>query len=228
MSGVNLNQDLVTCLTFLSEPNSMMSEGLNRAGKFGVTLYFPPSLLVIKNNISKKIQTLDQIISQDSRDKDKQSSIGLLGEIGPVFASKIHHEESSIFVDHTRMHLRYLYQIFWQKLYVPSLTTSLWSYSGKLLDTKFLYNIPEGKGSQCAFQENLGLVHFCNHKEFHKLRTLHLVYLQDTDEDILFHTQQCKAVPHLWLDVMFQKRYTRCHVEWDTTWQNIYKIRPSS
>ena len=48
--------------------------------------------------------------------------------------------------------------------------------------------------------------------KFHKLRTLHLVYLQDTDEDILFHTQQCKADPHLWLDVMFQKRYTRCHV----------------
>jgi len=45
-------------LTFLSEPNSMMSDDLNRAGKFGVALYLLPSLLENIQISNQKLQRL--------------------------------------------------------------------------------------------------------------------------------------------------------------------------
>lgn len=72
------------CLTFLSEPNSMISDGLNRAGNFGVTLYLLPWLLV--SNISNIVWIRNFRHSK----RDNQSSIDLLGHIGPMFTSKIH------------------------------------------------------------------------------------------------------------------------------------------
>lgn len=71
------------CLTLLSEPNSMISDGLNRAGKLGVTLYLLPSLLIDTFK--------DQILIRNfTESRDNQMSIDLLGDIGPVFASEIH------------------------------------------------------------------------------------------------------------------------------------------
>lgn len=101
-----LNRKRCLTLTFLSEPNSMISDDLNRAGKFGVALYLLPSLL----KTFKKIKIL--IRNFTDSEMNQIGKIDLLGHIGSVFASKIHQEESSIFVNHARMHLRNLNQRF--------------------------------------------------------------------------------------------------------------------